>query len=105
MNERYSRQILFPEIGRTGQERLLNSRVLLIGCGALGASHAEMLARAGVGKLRIGEFDKIAVNNTKLSDTGTRQHFSMRSSERSTADQQNAGIQESFLPRSADFGK
>ena len=53
MNERYSRQILFREIGREGQEKLLNSRVLIVGCGALGASHAEMLARAGVGKLRI----------------------------------------------------
>ena len=63
MNDRYSRQILFPEIGRTGQERLLNSRVLLIGCGALGASHAEMLARAGVGKLRIVDRDFVEFTN------------------------------------------
>lgn len=63
MNERYSRQILFPEIGKTGQERLLNSRVLLIGCGALGASHAEMLARAGVGKLRIVDRDFVEFTN------------------------------------------
>ncbi len=63
MNERYSRQILFPEIGKAGQEKLLNSRVLLIGCGALGASHAEMLARAGVGKLRIVDRDFVEFTN------------------------------------------
>ncbi len=63
MNERYSRQILFPEIGREGQEKLLNSRVLLVGCGALGAAHAEMLARAGVGKLRIIDRDFVEFTN------------------------------------------
>ena len=36
MNERYSRQILFPGIGKAGQEKLLSSRVLIVGCGALG---------------------------------------------------------------------
>ncbi|MEQ1763440.1 MAG: ThiF family adenylyltransferase [Pyrinomonadaceae bacterium] len=63
MNERYSRQILFKEIGKEGQERLLNSRVLLVGAGALGASHAEMLARAGVGKLRIVDRDFVEFTN------------------------------------------
>ena len=63
MNDRYSRQILFREIGKTGQEKLLNSRVLLVGCGALGAAHAEMLARAGVGKLRIVDRDFVEFTN------------------------------------------
>jgi molybdopterin-synthase adenylyltransferase len=63
MNERYSRQILFPEIGTAGQERLLASRVLIVGCGALGASHAEMLARAGVCKLRIVDRDFVEFTN------------------------------------------
>src|SRR5215467_12265397 len=63
MNERYSRQILFREIGAAGQEKLLNSRVLIVGCGALGASHAEMLARAGVGKLRIVDRDFVEFTN------------------------------------------
>ena len=63
MNERYSRQILFAEIGRSGQEKLLISRVLLVGCGALGAAHAEMLARAGVGKLRIVDRDFVEFTN------------------------------------------
>ncbi|MCW5949876.1 MAG: ThiF family adenylyltransferase [Pyrinomonadaceae bacterium] len=63
MYERYSRQILFPEIGRDGQEKLLASRVLVVGCGALGASHSEMLARAGVGKLRIVDRDFVELTN------------------------------------------
>ncbi len=63
MNFRYSRQILFQNIGKSGQEKLLNSRVLLVGCGALGASHAEMLARAGVGKLRIVDRDFVEFSN------------------------------------------
>ncbi len=63
MNERYSRQILFREIGAEGQQRLLDSTVLLVGCGALGASHAEMLARAGVGKLRIVDRDFVEYTN------------------------------------------
>lgn len=63
MNKRYSRQILFPEIGREGQEKLLNSRVLLVGCGALGAAQAEMLARAGVGRLRIVDRDFVEFSN------------------------------------------
>lgn len=63
MNTRYSRQILFPPIGNAGQKKLLNSCVLLVGCGALGASQAEMLARAGVGKLRIVDRDFVEFTN------------------------------------------
>ncbi len=63
MNERYSRQILFSEIGKSGQEKLLNSRVLIVGCGALGCSHAETLTRAGVGRLRIVDRDFVEFSN------------------------------------------
>lgn len=63
MSERYSRQILFQQIGKNGQEKLLSSRVLLVGCGALGASHAEILARAGVGFLRIVDRDFVEFSN------------------------------------------
>ncbi len=63
MNERYSRQILFSAIGETGQEKLLQSRVLIIGCGALGAAHAETLSRAGVGFLRIVDRDFVEFSN------------------------------------------
>lgn len=63
MNERYSRQVLFPEIGAEGQKKLLASRVLLVGCGALGAAQAEMLSRAGVGYLRIVDRDFVEFTN------------------------------------------
>jgi len=63
VNDRYSRQILFAEIGEEGQKRLLNSRALIIGCGALGAAQAESLARAGVGKLWIADRDFIEFSN------------------------------------------
>lgn len=62
-NDRYSRQILFEGIGRDGQSRLLNSRALIIGCGALGSAQAESLARAGVGRLRIADRDFVEFSN------------------------------------------
>ncbi len=61
--ERYSRQILFHGIGKAGQERLVASHAVIIGCGALGSMQAEMLARAGVGKLRLIDRDYIEESN------------------------------------------
>jgi adenylyltransferase/sulfurtransferase len=61
--ERYSRQILFEGIGESGQRRLLGARVLVVGCGALGSAQAEMLARAGVGRLRIVDRDFVEESN------------------------------------------
>src|SRR5258708_13837530 len=61
--DRYSRQILFAGIGAEGQRRLLASRVLIVGCGALGSSQAESLARAGVGCLRIVDRDFVESSN------------------------------------------
>ncbi|HEX9543783.1 MAG TPA: ThiF family adenylyltransferase [Pyrinomonadaceae bacterium] len=63
MDERYSRQILFSGIGKEGQARLLQSRVLIVGCGALGSAQAESLARAGVGNLRIVDRDFVEASN------------------------------------------
>src|SRR5919206_4257235 len=61
--ERYSRQILFEGIGEEGQRRLRAARVLVVGCGALGSAQAEMLARAGVGSLRIVDRDFVEESN------------------------------------------
>src|ERR1035437_9748803 len=61
--ERYSRQILFPGIGECGQEALLRSDAVVVGCGALGSFHASALARAGVGRLTIVDRDYIEVSN------------------------------------------
>src|SRR5687767_16039722 len=63
MIERYSRQILFSGIGAEGQQKILHSRVLIVGCGALGSAQAESLARAGVGKLRIADRDFVEASN------------------------------------------
>ncbi|HKC62320.1 MAG TPA: ThiF family adenylyltransferase [Pyrinomonadaceae bacterium] len=63
MLERYSRQILFDGIGEAGQRRLLASRVVIIGCGALGTAQAEALARAGVGRLLIVDRDFVEGSN------------------------------------------
>src|SRR5438128_1661940 len=62
-SDRYSRQIIFAEIGAEGQRRLANSRVLIIGCGALGSAQAESLARAGVGELRVVDRDFVEFSN------------------------------------------
>jgi adenylyltransferase/sulfurtransferase len=63
MNERYSRQILFDGIGVEGQRRLLDARVVIVGCGALGTAQAEALARAGVGRLRVVDRDFVEASN------------------------------------------
>ena len=63
MNERYSRQILFSPIGKNGQEKLANSKVLIVGCGALGCAHAETLTRAGIGKIKLVDRDFVEFSN------------------------------------------
>ncbi len=61
--DRYSRQVLFEPLGEKGQRRLADSRVTLIGCGALGSVVADTLVRAGVGFLRIVDRDYLELNN------------------------------------------
>ena len=61
--ERYSRQIRFPGIGENGQEALLASTVVIVGCGALGSFHAAALARAGVGRITIIDRDYVEPSN------------------------------------------
>ena len=63
LRERYSRQILFAEIGEQGQERLCGSSVVIAGCGALGTALANLLVRAGVGRLRIVDRDFVEASN------------------------------------------
>jgi molybdopterin-synthase adenylyltransferase len=61
--ERYSRQILFRGIGAEGQRRLTAGRIAIVGCGATGSALAQLLARAGVGKLRIIDRDYVEASN------------------------------------------
>ncbi len=69
MNDpRYHRQMILPEVGEEGQRRLGLSRVLLVGCGALGCVIADLLVRAGVGRLTI--VDRDVVERTNLQRQG-----------------------------------
>jgi molybdopterin-synthase adenylyltransferase len=63
VHPRYSRQVLFNGIGNEGQKRLNSSRVVLVGCGALGAVQASLLVRAGVETLRIIDRDFVDESN------------------------------------------
>jgi adenylyltransferase/sulfurtransferase len=61
--DRYSRQTRFTPLGPAGQQRLSQSRVAIVGCGALGAVQAASLARAGVGHLRLIDRDIVELSN------------------------------------------
>lgn len=61
--ERYSRHILLKDVGGIGQEKLLNSRVLVIGAGGLGSPIATYLAAAGVGTIGIVDADTVDLSN------------------------------------------
>ena len=61
--ERYSRQVLYRGIGGQGQLRLAAARVAIVGCGATGSALASLLARAGVGTLRIIDRDYVEPSN------------------------------------------
>jgi adenylyltransferase/sulfurtransferase len=63
MEERYSRQVLFPGIGSEGQRKLAAARVGLVGCGATGSALASLLARSGVGSIRIIDRDYVEPSN------------------------------------------
>jgi molybdopterin-synthase adenylyltransferase len=62
-DERYSRQVLFQEIGAAGQRKLAQARVAIVGCGATGSALASLLARSGVGTLRIIDRDYVEPSN------------------------------------------
>ncbi len=63
VNERYSRQVLFRGIGEEGQRKLSAAKVAIVGCGATGSALAGLLARAGVGFLRIIDRDYVEPSN------------------------------------------
>ena len=61
--DRYSRQVRFSGIGESGQQKLVEASVLLVGCGGLGTVLADMLGRAGIGKLHIIDRDYVELSN------------------------------------------
>ncbi|MBK9388845.1 MAG: HesA/MoeB/ThiF family protein [Bacteroidetes bacterium] len=60
---RYSRQIMIPEIGLEGQEKLMISKILVVGAGGLGCPVLQYLTVAGIGKISVVEFDKVDESN------------------------------------------
>lgn len=60
---RYNRQVMLPEIGDEGQEKLKKAKVLVIGAGGLGCPILQYIATAGVGTIGIVDFDKIEIHN------------------------------------------
>ena len=60
---RYSRQILLPQIGIEGQQKLLDARVLIVGAGGLGSAAALYLASAGIGHITIADHDAVELSN------------------------------------------
>ena len=81
---RYSRHLILPDVGVTGQRRLKQARVLLVGAGGLGSPAALYLAAAGVGQLGLVDFDRVDVTNLQrqvlhgTSDVGRRKTDSAR---------------------------
>jgi molybdopterin/thiamine biosynthesis adenylyltransferase len=63
VDDRYSRQVLFRGIGAEGQLRLAEARVVVVGCGATGSALASLLARSGVGTIRIIDRDYVELSN------------------------------------------
>ncbi len=79
--ERYSRHFLLPEVGESGQAKLLDSRVLLIGAGGLGAPTALYLAAAGVGTIGLVDFDVVDRSNLQRQIIHTEERIGMLKTE------------------------
>src|SRR3954447_13342974 len=83
---RYSRHLIIPDVGMTGQKRLKNAKVLVIGAGGLGSPALMYLAAAGVGTLGIVDFDEVDESNLQRqvihgqSDIGRPKAVSARDS-------------------------
>ena len=63
LDARYSRQVLLAELGEEGQRKLLDSTILVVGCGALGSNLASLTVRAGIGTVRLADRDLLEPTN------------------------------------------
>ncbi len=78
---RYSRHFVIPEVGEKGQAKLLDSKVLLLGAGALGSSSALYLAAAGVGTIGLVDFDTVDLSNLQRQIIHTTDRVGMLKTE------------------------
>ncbi|UYZ83634.1 HesA/MoeB/ThiF family protein [Entomomonas sp. E2T0] len=72
---RYSRHILLPQLGIEGQQRILDSKILVVGCGGLGCAAIPFLASAGIGQLTIADDDKVDFSNLQRQTHYTKQNI------------------------------
>lgn len=93
---RYSRQMILKEIGREGQDLLSQSRVAVVGIGALGTVSSNLLARAGVGTLRLIDRDFIEINNLQrqvlFNETDIQEHLPKAVAAKKNLDKVNSEI-------------
>ena len=73
LKQRFSRQTLFTPIGDSGQQKLEDAHVFVLGCGALGSAIAETLIRAGIRKLTIADRDYVELSNLQRQQLFTEQ--------------------------------
>ena len=104
---RYSRQIMLPELDVAGQERLLASRVLIVGIGGLGAPVALYLAASGVGHLVLVDNDKVELSNLQrqiIHDHDSVDKFKVDSA-RSSIARLNPDVQVTTIDHKMDRGE
>ena len=92
--ERYHRQIILPEFGEEGQQKLLNAKVLVIGAGGLGCPALQYLTAAGIGTIGIVDDDTVALNNLHRQVLYSVNDIDLSKAERAThiLQQLNPGI-------------
>lgn len=95
-NNRYARQIQFASIGAEGHQRLAQSRIAILGCGALGTVAAEILARAGVGQLRLIDRDVVEWTNLQRQSLYTERDAEEGLSKAGAASEHLAAINSSI---------
>ena len=99
--ERYSRQIVLPEVGIEGQQTLLDSSVLVIGAGGLGCAAAQYLAAGGIGHLGIADGDAVELSNLQRQTLHGQNSLGMNKAEsaRQRLMQLNPEIEITAVPR------
>jgi len=109
---RYSRQLVLPEVGVQGQQRLLNASVLVVGAGGLGCPSALYLAAAGVGTLGILDRETVALSNLHRQILHTTQEIGRPKTESAKArlyavnpEVRVEAIQASLTPRTMAKGR
>lgn len=97
MDERYSRQVLFKPIGEDGQLALSQSKVLIVGAGALGTANAEMLVRAGIGHLVIVDRDYVEWSNLQRQQLYTESDAELGTPKATAAEKSLSKINSSVI--------